>query len=65
MTTEVAAWTTEQRKHCSNDGRCNELGWVCIPLVVESYGAWGKEALLQLSSQLATCSFKVKPVVAY
>ena len=23
---------------------CTELGWASIPLVVESYGAWGKEA---------------------
>ena len=26
------------------------LGWVCIPLVVESYGAWGKEALEAFST---------------
>ena len=51
--TGVAAWTTEQRKHCFNDGKCNELEWVCVPLVVESYGAWGKEALESIS-QLAS-----------
>ena len=66
VTTGVAAWMTEQRKHCSNDGKCNDLGWVCVPLVVESYGAWGKEALesiSQLASRLATCSSKAKSVV--
>ena len=50
VTTGVAAWTTEQRKHCSNDGKCNKLEWACVPLVVESYGAWGKEALESISS---------------
>ena len=52
--------------YCSNNGKCNELGWVCVPLVVESYGAWGKEALesiSQLTSRLATCSSKAKSVV--
>ena len=53
VTTGVAAWMTEQRKHCSNDGKCNDLGWVCVPLVVESYGAWGKEALESIT-QLAS-----------
>ena len=33
------------RKHEANDVKCSELGWLCIPLVVESYGAWGKEAM--------------------
>ena len=45
VTTGAAALTTEQRKHCSNDAKCDELSWVCVPLVVESYGASGKEAL--------------------
>ena len=48
-------------KHSSNDTKCKELYWVCVPLVVESYGAWGKEALesiSQLASRLATCSSK-------
>ena len=41
------------------DPKCSDLGWVCIPLVVESYGAWGKEALeafSMLASRLATSS---------
>ena len=34
----------ECRKHSSNDPKCQELGWVCIPLAVETYGNWDKEA---------------------
>ena len=47
----------EQRKHHSNDAKCGELGWVCIPLVVESFGSWGPEAqrsLSRLAGRLAT-----------
>ena len=28
----------EVRKHAKNDEMCSELGWTCIPLVVEVYG---------------------------
>ena len=24
-----------------NDQKCEELGWICVPLAVEAYGAWG------------------------
>ena len=41
---DVAAYTAECQKHSSNDPMCQELGWVCIPLAVESYENWGKEA---------------------
>ena len=44
-------------KHSANDATCSELGWTCIPLVVESYGAWGREAIeafSRLASLLAT-----------
>ena len=40
----IAAYTAECRKHSSNDSKCQELGWVCIPLAVEMYGNWDKEA---------------------
>ena len=36
-----------------NDPKCAELGWKCIPLAVECYGAWGPEAL-KAFSQVAT-----------
>ena len=44
MSSGVAARAAEERKHSENDGKCKELGWRCIPLVVETYGAWGSEA---------------------
>ena len=45
VTAGAAAQATELRKHEANDVKCSELGWLCISLVVESYGAWGKEAM--------------------
>ena len=63
MTTGAAARNTEQRKHCSNNAKCDELAYVCAPLVVELYGAWGKEAISQLVLRLATCSSKAKSMV--
>ena len=41
----TAAHAAECRKHSTNDARCQELGWVCIPLAVETFGHLGKEAL--------------------
>ena len=29
--------------------KCSELGWKCIPLVYESYGAWGPETVRAFS----------------
>ena len=29
-----AAQATATRKHMANDAKCNELGWLCVPLVV-------------------------------
>ena len=40
----VAALSAETRKHAANDPKCRELGWMCIPMAVETYGNWGKEA---------------------
>ena len=40
----AAAYAAELRKHVANDTRCQELGWTCIPLAVETYGNWGMEA---------------------
>ncbi|KAL5467219.1 hypothetical protein EMCRGX_G031419 [Ephydatia muelleri] len=40
----AAALAAEARKLHSNDLKCQELGWSCIPLAVETYGNWGKEA---------------------
>ncbi|KAL5473538.1 hypothetical protein EMCRGX_G028029 [Ephydatia muelleri] len=53
-TSGSAAGKAEVRKHNANDPKCRELGWVCIPLAVESYGCWGEEAH-SLFSRLAAC----------
>ena len=45
MTAGAAAAASEQHKHIANDPKCQELGWVCVPLAVETYGEWGREAL--------------------
>ena len=36
----AAAKATEEIKHNANGGKCADLGWVCVPVVAESYGAW-------------------------
>ena len=44
------------RKPAKNDEMFSELGWTCIPLVVEVYGGWGCEAqecFSRLSKRLA------------
>ena len=40
----AAALAAEARKLHSNGPKCQELGWSYIPLPVEAYGNWGKEA---------------------
>ncbi|KAL5499501.1 hypothetical protein EMCRGX_G010935 [Ephydatia muelleri] len=63
-----AAQATETRKHMANDAKCNELGWLCVPLVAETYGAWGKEAMeafSQLASRLATHTCRLKSAVTF
>ena len=57
VTAGSAAFAAEERKHKANDSKCAELGWVCIPIAVETYGCWGTEAkwaISQLASRLAT-----------
>ena len=49
----AAAYAAESRKHAANYTKCQELGWTCIPLAVETYGNWGKEAQCAFS-RLAT-----------
>ena len=51
-----AALAVENRKHNSNDRKCEELGWVCIPLVVETYGCWGAAAVAAFSKLVACWS---------
>eukprot|EP00731_Ephydatia_muelleri_P003042 Em0001g3042a len=52
----AAAEEAEVRKHRANDPKCSGLGWVCIPLAVETYGNWGREVqstFSRLASHLA------------
>ena len=60
LTAGAASRATELRKHEANDGKCRDLGWVCVLMVVEAYGAWGAEAMECLASRLATSSNKAK-----
>ena len=55
----VFAQATESRKHHANDPKCTYLGWVCVPMFVETYGAWGKEATAIISCSLKTCHLHV------
>ena len=65
VTATAAALATEARKHQENNPKCSELGWICISVVAESYGAWDKEATQLFStivSRIATLSSKPKSV---
>ena len=44
VTEGAAAPPAEERNQASNDAKCEDLWWTCIPLAVECYGNWGKEA---------------------
>ena len=58
----------EVRKHSANDDKCGDLGWFCVPLVTETYGAWGAEAkacFSQLASRLSIRLQKPKSVILY
>ena len=63
MTAGAAAKATEERKLKANTGKCADLGWVCVPVVAESYGAWGlmaRDFFSKLGSHLATSLGKSK-----
>ena len=48
----------EQCKYITNDPKCQELGWLCVPLAVKTYGNWGREAhttFTRLATRLAIC----------
>ena len=52
-TAGVAAVAAESHKHVANDPKCVELGWTCVPLAVETYGNWRREAQETLYCHLA------------
>ena len=61
-----AAHASESRKHRTNDAKCKELGWLCVPLIADTYGTWGNEAVKafsQLASRLATLTCRPKSAV--
>ena len=63
---EAAALATETFQHIANDQRCQELGWACVPIAVETCGNWGQEAKQPFSrsaSRLATDSSQPKSKV--
>ena len=53
-TSGSAAGKANSHKHNANDHKCRELGWVCVPLAVETYVCWGEEAQCP-ASHLAAC----------
>ena len=62
----AAARQIEERKHISNDTICSELGWKCVPLVVETFGAWGRttgQFFGELASRLAAHSRSSKTIM--
>ena len=64
----AAAQAGEVRKHSANDEKCGDLGWFCVPLVTETYGAWGPEAMAcfsQLASRLSIRLQKPKSVILH
>ncbi|KAL5471158.1 hypothetical protein EMCRGX_G029245 [Ephydatia muelleri] len=40
----AAASVAENRKMQTYSSKCQELGWACTPLAVETYGNWGEVA---------------------
>ena len=68
MTAGAAAKSTEERKLKANVAKCADLGWVCVPVVAEYYGAWSLEAMdffSKLASRMATSVGKSKSVVLH
>ena len=54
-----SALFADARKHNANDSKCAVLGWVCIPLAVESYGCWGTEAQQSFSRLAARLAIQM------
>ena len=62
----AASAAAETRKILTNGPKCQELGWTCIPLAVETFCNWGKEAHLtfsRLTSHLFIIMSSPKPCV--
>eukprot|EP00731_Ephydatia_muelleri_P011647 Em0006g541a len=48
----AAAYAAECRKHVANDTRCQKLGWLCIPLAVETQAIPKPKMLSEIYSRL-------------
>ena len=46
----TAVAVAESRRHVSNGPKCQELGWVCVPLAIVIYDNWGREAHVTFSN---------------
>ena len=55
-----AAGNAEARKHTANDQKSRKLGWVCVPLAVETYGCWGEEAQCSVSRLAARLALQLQ-----
>ena len=54
---ELCVESAEKRKHEKNDEKCKDNKWLCVPMAVDTYGVWGKEAremIGQVGDQLAS-----------
>ena len=60
VTSGSAAGKTKAHKYNANNHRCRELGWVCTPLVVETYGCWGEEAQSSVSRLAARLALQLQ-----
>ena len=47
----AAAQAAEARNHATNDQKCSDLGWACVPLAVESCGKEAQECFSCLASR--------------
>ena len=58
----------QERQGTANDPKCEELGWVCVPMAVKTYGNWGKKdrsTINQLVSRLSIVSLPHKTRVIF
>ena len=68
VTAGAAANAIEERKLKANGSKCADLGWACVSVIAEFYGAWGMEAVdffSKLESHIATSVGKSKSVVPH
>ena len=54
----------EQLKHANNDSKCAFLGWLCLPLAVDTYGRWGEDAHSAFSTLAGSLAVTMKVSVS-